>query len=624
MCGIAGVIHAPGLEPPDPEVAQRMVKALQHRGPDAQAVHFQDQVALGHARLSIIDLTGGHQPLFNEDRSISVICNGEIYNYQALRAELIERGHNFRTQSDCEVLVHLWEEEGKNCVQRLRGMFAFVIYDAGKQLLFGARDRFGQKPLYYYQHEQKFAFASEVKSLLQLPDVPRRLDAVALDQFLFYQFVPQPRTMFEDIHQLPPGHWFQWKQGELQLDRYWEPSFDPQEEANDQNQLDQLEQAVCDAVESHMVSDVPVGVFLSGGIDSSLMLAMASQFSREPLRTFSIGFPQSEADESRYARMAARRFDSEHEEFAFQPSHIEHCLETIAKIFCQPLADSAVMPLLFLSEQASKSIKVVLTGDGGDELFAGYRKYKRAAAMPGNSMWWARMAPKVFNTERLAACAPDPWGVRRMTARVGMAVAPVQRSSYYRRYWEGWDRHQLYTPDMSAMLNGKFTAADAAEQSQIGHLAPLNAMLRLDQASYLSSDLLLKTDQATMAYGIEARAPLLDHLLADFAGRLPIRLKVTAKQTKVALRKLAEKWLPSELSKRPKKGFSFPIADWFRGPLRAWVRHTLLHTSTTSPAYFRPETISQVLDEHTLGRRDHSGRIYTLLTFELWHRNFGG
>jgi asparagine synthase (glutamine-hydrolysing) len=606
---------------PPRDVLVQMVDSLRHRGPDENSTHVDGPLGLGHARLSIIDLEGGLVPLFNEDNSVVVVCNGEIYNYRELREGLCRRGHQFRTHSDCEVLAHLWEEQGSAMLTQLRGMFAFVLYDRKKQLLFGARDFFGQKPLYYYHDEKAFGFASEIKGLLPLPQVPRQLDATALDQYLFYQYVPHPRTLFAGISQLPPGHCFRVENGWLTVERYWEPTFAPDEDRSDEDCFREVEAGLRDAVQSHMVSDVPVGLFLSGGIDSSLMLALATEHNPEPLQTFSIAFRGTEHDESQFARLAARHYKTEHQEFSFQADRIEMCLEQIATIFDQPLGDSAVLPLLYLSEQAAKSVKVVLTGDGGDELFGGYRKYRRAATRLSALTWRARGALGSFSTERLARCGTDLLGIRKLQSRVGMVLVPPLRSAYQRQHWEGWDRHRLYSREFKTLLVDTPTTAWPAAKGE-PPAGAVNAMLQMDQLRYLPDDLLLKTDQATMAHGLESRAPLLDHRLAEIAGRLPVHLKVTPEETKVALRHVARKLLPSELADRPKKGFSFSKGDWFRNELRPWVRRCLVEESTACSSLFQHATVERILAEHNSGTRDHASRIYSLLSLELWYRRF--
>ena len=661
MCGIAGYLSLKA-SPIDRQPIERMVSALKHRGPDAQTVHLDGPVGLGHARLSIIDLAGGHQPLFNEDRTVAVVCNGEIYNYRELRDSLIRNGHQFRTGSDCEVLAHLWEESGPEMIHALRGMFAFILYDRRQGVVFGGRDRFGQKPLFYYAGPNHIAFASEIKGLLVLPEVSRELDPLGLDQFLFHQFIPQPRTLFAGVKKLPAGCCFEIRlaasdetsafsasqavpvgpphfvtpresmhsrrqshagaseSSSLVIKRYWHPTLAPDETVSDEEHLSRVEASLLDAVESHMVADVPVGVFLSGGIDSSLITALAARFNPEPLQTFAISFPGTEHDEGPHARVVAEALGTKHREFPFEPGDMRQVLTSAATLFDQPVADMAVLPLMSLSRAASEHVKVVLTGDGGDELFAGYRKYKRMTGVPGRYRWLSEFSNRLFPVPRLAACHPDPLGLRKMQARLAMAVAPACRSEYQRQSWEGWERFQLYRPEMAHAIGGRFDSLNESSNLANG-LDPLNSALQLDQGTGLADRLLLKGDYATMAFGLESRAPLLDHLLADVAGALPISLKATPNQTKVALRNIAGRYLPAEIIERRKKGFSMPIDRWFRGELKDWVRSCLIDESVSVPRYFHPPAIERLLQEHAAGK-NHAARIHTLLTFELWSRTY--
>lgn len=631
MCGICGILNRE--EPADASrpLLTKMVDRLAARGPDENSVHTDGRLGLGHARLSIIDLEGGKQPLFNEDKSVVVVCNGEIYNYREIRTSLEQRGHWFRTDSDCEVLSHLWEEYGTNMLNDLRGMFAFVLYDKKKDVLFGARDFFGQKPLYYHKGPDLFAFSSEVKSLLLHPEINHHLDFAALDQFLFYRYVPHPHTMFTSIKQIPAGHYFLLKENRLTIERYWESRLEPdtffqQDRKSDAREwTETVKEALFDAVESHMVSDVPVGVFLSGGIDSCLMTAIATQYYGKPMQTFSVAFTGSKQDESPHARLASKHFETEHFEFSFQSDKVEEYLTETTAYCSQPLADSAILPLYFLSQQAAKHVKVVLTGDGGDELFGGYRKYRRGASGLAHMMWKSLKNSSLISTKSLANCAPDRFSYRRMKARLGMVMVPPLRCTYKRKAWEGWDRYNLYSDDLRQAMDDCYSEeADWIPLSQCPYTDPVNAMISIDQNWYLPDDLLLKTDQATMAQSLESRAPLLDHRLAAVAGELPTYMKATKTETKVVLRNIAKQLLPVELASRPKKGFTFPISQWLREDLKSWVHELLCESSVMVPQLFRPDYVKQILTEHNSGKQDHGIKIYTLLTLELWYRNFVG
>ncbi|WP_010588153.1 asparagine synthase (glutamine-hydrolyzing) [Schlesneria paludicola] len=661
MCGIAGYISLKNA-PVYRETIARMVAAIKHRGPDAQTVHLDGPVGFGHARLSIIDLAGGQQPLFNEDRTVSVICNGEIYNYRELRERLLQRGHRFHTGSDCEVIAHLWEEHGSKLVDELRGMFAFVLYDRRQNVVFGARDRFGQKPLYYYHSDDTFAFASEIKGLLPLSEISRNLDPFAVDQFLFHQFIPQPRTLFRYVKKLPAGNCFELRlpplphqaaqrlaeeltsagvtappqaatrQNGLEKSsssrgahfftwRYWHPTFAPDWAKSDAEHLNCVEASLTDAVESHMVADVPVGVFLSGGIDSSLITALAAKFNPQPLETFAISFPGSEHDEGPSAAAVAKYLGTKHHEFPFVPGDMRELLTRAATLYDQPLADTAVLPLMALSRAAANHVKVVLTGDGGDELFAGYRKYQRVSGVPGRYRWLSRISALLFPMHELAACRPDPLGLRKARARVAMVIAPTCRSDYNRQGWEGWERYAIYRPEIAQMIGGQFESLRRPCDLELGKLSPLNAALQLDQGTVLADRLLLKGDCSTMAFGLEARAPLLDHHLAKIAGELPYHLKVTPSKTKVALREIASRYLPVEIINRRKKGFSMPLDKWFRNELLDWTKSCLLDDSIALSRYFQRAPIEKLIREHVAGQ-NHAARIHTLLMFELWNREY--
>ncbi len=623
MCGIAGYWIAPGIRPPSADTLARMTDALAHRGPDDCGYFHDQRCSLGHRRLAIIDLDGGRQPLENEDRSIVVVANGEIYNHRALRAELAARGHRFRTKSDCEVLVHLWEEHGSGMLEHLRGMFAFVLYDRTRQQLFGARDFFGQKPLFYRYRDGTFSFASEIKGLLAFPGISRDLDPVAVDEFLFHQFVPHPRTLFREIRQLPPGCWFRLEGQSLEIGRYWRHRVGPARRADDQRLLADAAAAVADAVESHLESDVPLGVFLSGGVDSSLITALAARRLGPGLKSFAVVFDDPHYDESQHARQLASRVGTEHREIRFRAGDVPAQMDAMLAIYDQPIADRAILPLLRLAEQTAAEVKVVLTGDGGDELFAGYGKYRRAAASGHLAAAPRRWLAERFRTGRLAQCRPDRCGTVRLRVKLASVLRPQWATSYFKPFWAGWQRWGLYSDALREQLREPFTAIEDRQPWHDRPADPLAQMLQCDASCYLPDDLLLKTDYATMAFGLEARAPLLDHRLAEVASALPRHLLATPTQTKVALRRIAGDWIPAELCERPKRGFGMPLRRWYAGELQPWLSRTLLEESTTVPRLFRREAIERLLSEHASKRRNHALRIHALLVFELWHRRYG-
>lgn len=623
MCGICGFLDFKGRIEDSETLLGRMAEALRHRGPDGIGVFSDGPAGLGHTRLSIIDLEKGHQPLFNEDGSVALVCNGEIYNYKDLRRRLLKNGHRFRTDSDSEVILHLWEEKGTACVEELRGMFGFALYDSHKKVIFGARDRFGQKPFFYHDQGNTFTFASEIKALLALPSIRPELNPAALDQFLFFRYIPHPDTLFKGVRQLPPAHFFWADPAGLRITPYWRNRFF--ESGHDRNpiaHLERLKAEISDAVRSHLVSDVPVGIFLSGGIDSSLVAALAAGSTAKPLKSFSIAFPGHRYDESRYARMASDLLGTEHHEFPYEPGHIESNIEKMARIFDQPLADPAALPLSFLSEHASRHVKVVLTGDGGDELFAGYEKYCEAGKGNALSEWLIRRFPGLFSMQDLARCATDRFHLRRLRSRTALRLWPANQCRYSKNAWEGWHRHRLYSEEFRNQLLDVLEPVKWDSIDRNGTDTALKIMLDMDQNRYLPDDLLLKTDYSTMAHGLEARAPLLDHHLALTAASLPDHLLADNAQTKIALRRIASELLPRELVQRRKRGFSVPIKKWFRDELKDWTTELLLNTSATVPRYFRPDAVKAVLEAHAAGRRNHTQKIFTLVVFELWHRHY--
>jgi len=618
MCGICGFLG--GRTPDDaPLMLQRMLTTIAHRGPDSSAWFDEATAGLGHARLSIIDLEGGQQPLFNEDENLVLVCNGEIYNYEELRAGLHARGHVFRTHSDSEVILHLWEEQGEDCLRELRGMFAFALYDRRRSKLFLARDRFGQKPLYFHHSRGQLVFGSEVKAILAHPDVSSELDSSALDGFLFYQFVPGARTLFRNIQAVPPGCFARVAGERCELRQYWRPLEAGSSTRVSDDPLATTESALLDAVRSHMVSDVPVGVFLSGGIDSSLIAAMAARESAESIESFSVSFDDKRYDETQYAVVAAANAGTRHQVFRFNAEAVREGLHELAALIDQPLADDAALPLLFLSRQTADRVKVVLTGDGGDELFAGYDKYRR---LDGHyrSPLQRKLRGRLVDPRDLAQCKPDRFALRRLRRRLGLKAFPELAGCYYKHFWEGWDRYALYSDRQLETLPDGGLPFPSNPPGDID--TALGAMAWWDQSSYLPGALLLKTDMTTMAAGLEARAPFLDHKLAAHAAQLNESDKIMNDQTKYILRRLAEHWLPDELAHRPKRGFGLPMKRWLQQDLSSWVSDLLVENSVTVPRYFRRESVHTLLQQHRAGHKNHTGRIYTLLVFELWHRHY--
>jgi asparagine synthase (glutamine-hydrolysing) len=630
MCGIAGAVWNVASKTVEPATLQRMIDVLCHRGPDGEGTYRSEPaaatgVALGHRRLAIIDVAGGKQPLANENGSVWVVFNGEIYNFRDLRRRLEAAGHRFRTQSDTEVLVHLYEDEGPGLLPLLNGMFALAIWDAGRQQLLLARDRLGKKPLVYRHEPGRLLFASELKALLQVPDVPREIDPLALDEYLTYQYVPHPRTIFRGIAKLPPGHFALWRDDRLEVRPYWQPDFNAQEDLPAAECARQLRELLTSAVEMRLQSEVPLGAFLSGGIDSTIIVGLMSQLLREPVRTFSIGFPIREFDETHYARAAAQRFGTIHEEFQVRPDAME-VLPRLVWHYDEPFADSSAVPTWYVSQLTRQHVTVALTGDGGDELFAGYPRYR--------AVWLAEGFDRLPAIVR-RLCAGRYWqrlpsGTRQKSlVRQWKRFVEMLNRPPAERYLE-WiaifgqaRRAALYSDALSA------ATADAepsrfltAALDRCNRRDPVTAFGLADLVTYLPCDLMTKVDIASMAHGLECRQPFLDYRVVELAARMPGRWKFRGGRGKRILRQAFGDLLPEAIQRRPKMGFGVPLDHWFRHELKDYVRQVLLDRHTLERGHFRPAAVRQLLDEHQQGHFNHGYRIWALLVLELWQQQW--
>jgi len=628
MCGICGVVMGERGRAVDEAVLRRMMATLRHRGPDDEGTWFAEptrHVGLGHRRLSIIDLAGGHQPMSNEDGSVWIVLNGEIYNFQALRADLESRGHVFRTHSDTEAVVHLYEERGPACVDDLRGMFAFAIWDDRRQQLTLARDRMGQKPLSYWFHDGHLVFGSEIKAILEWPGVPREVDPVALHHYLTYQYVPHPRTMFAGISKLPPAHVAIYRDGQLRLERYWQPDYSTQEERSEAEWCDLIRHELREATRLRLISDVPLGAFLSGGIDSSITVALMSTLSGDPVKTYSIGFEERAFDETHYARQVAERYHTDHHEFIVRPDCLE-VLPTLIWHYDEPFADSSAIPTYYVSKVTREHVTVALSGDAGDECFAGYPRY-RAAKLAGRfdrlpgfvraaAGWrfWQKMPAsieqKTFRRrfKRLLAALNQPPEVRYL--RWICIFDEVAKASMYA---------PAFAREVDAHPSADFLLA---EYAKVPDLDFVGRTTFVDLMTYLPCDILTKVDVASMAVSLECRSPFLDHHVVSLAGRIPTRLKLRGMTSKYILKKAFADMLPRDILTRGKMGFGVPISKWFRNELSGYLRETVLSARALSRGYFRPEAVREVVDQHVDGVFDHGYRLWSLLNLELWHRRF--
>jgi asparagine synthase (glutamine-hydrolysing) len=608
MCGICGIVSASGAA--DPDRLARMSAKLVHRGPDSDGTFLDGPVGLAARRLAIIDLAGGDQPIANEDGTVTVVQNGELYNYPELRTELERAGHRFRTRCDTEVLVHLYEQEGEAFARRLRGMFAVALWDAPRRRLVLARDRYGIKPLYYRAEGDELEFASELRSL------PRgEIDLDALEAFLAFNSIPAPLTIFREARKLPPGHVLVWEDGRTRLERYARPAPVPERELREDDEAELVEELrgrLRDSVRAHLLADVPVGVLLSGGIDSSALAALAAQETGEPVRTFSIGFEERSFDELSDARLVAERYGTQHRELVLRPD-AALLLPALADAFDEPFADSSALPTYLVSQLAAEDVKVALSGEGGDELFGGYYTYVAdlLAQRVGGLAGLAR--PLVERLPTSTARASFDYKAKRFVR--GAHLPPLERHHAWK---------EIFSPDARAELTGRrhgFDPVDLYRErfAETEGAEPLARLQDVDLGIYLVDDLLVKTDRASMAHSLEARVPFLDSAVTSFAFTLPARQRVSGFRKKVLLRKAMAPLVPERIVRGKKRGFSIPAAAWLRGELEPFARETLSAETVRRQGFFDPQAVGRVLDRHVRGEDDLSRQLWGLLAFTLWY-----
>jgi asparagine synthase (glutamine-hydrolysing) len=621
MCGITGIFSQAG-RPPDQATVHRMCQSIVHRGPDDEGIYVKGNVGLGMRRLSIIDVAGGHQPIHNEDRTVWVVFNGEIYNFLELRASLEKRGHRFYTHTDTEVIAHLYEEQGADCVQQLRGMFALAVYDERKQSLLLARDRLGKKPLHYAVADGRLLFGSEIKAILAAAPELAQVDQEGLLYFFYFNYIPDPFTAFTAIRKLPPGHLLEFKNGQAQVRQYWDlPTFGRVDPGSDEECFEELEHRLMEATRMRMISDVPLGALLSGGVDSSLVVALMARAGSGPVKTFSIGFRNADFNEAPYARQVAEKFGTAHHELIVTPD-VRGTLEYLTHMLEEPFGDSSMLPTYYVSCLAREHVTVALSGDGGDELFAGYDRYW-AALRSGFSEKIPSWAGR-FYRESIYPHLPRGLYGRRFSYNFTLP----QREKYI----DGLC-FQLMDPADRSIFSGDFLASAKTRASPVELFRnyfdrapapdPLSRMQYLDLKTYLPGDVLCKVDRMSMATSLEVRSPLLDHVFVEWAVSLAPRWRMRLGQPKYALKKVAERLgVPAAVLYRPKQGFALPLVHWFREQLRDQLPELLLDSRAVQRGYFDTQAVRRILDEHSKGRFDHSALIWQLVIFELWHRNF--
>jgi asparagine synthase (glutamine-hydrolysing) len=621
MCGIAGIVRADGA-PVDRQLLERMNEAIRHRGPDDDGFYFGDGVGLAMRRLAIIDVATGQQPIHSRDRTKWLVFNGEIYNYLELRQQLEKLGHDFYTKSDTEAVIAAYEQYGTDCVKHLRGMFAFAIWDESDKSLFLARDRVGKKPLLYAQTPGQLLFASEFSALVQHPDVSRDVDYEAIHHYLSFISVPAPLTAYRSIRKLEPGHWLLWRNGEIKTERYWQLDFSNKLSLAEEEIGEQAIELLREAVRIRLMSEVPLGAFLSGGIDSSAVVALMAEESSTAVKTFSIGFEEQDFSELHHARRVARHIGADHHEFVVRPDAME-ILPMLVEHYGEPFADSSAIPSYYVSRETRRYVTVALNGDGGDECFAGYERYaamklaQTYAALPGKSL-----------VTSVAAALPEMKSranpIRKVQRFVAAAsLPPLER---YLRWMSAFDeqaKRNLYSESFKAETARFSTASILAPWfAKVNGSGIVDAALLTDTMTYLPNDLLVKMDIASMSVSLEARSPFLDHKLMEFAASIPEKMKLRRLTTKLLLKRVLKKIVPEENLTRRKMGFGVPIGHWFRGQMQPFLRETLLSEKGVNRGLFNSKRVRGIIEEHVNHKSDHSHRLWTLLMLELWFQRF--
>jgi asparagine synthase (glutamine-hydrolysing) len=630
MCGVCGIVFSSPIikhQSAGVDIGKKMTDEIRHRGPDSEGIYNGENIFMGMRRLSIIDLNTGDQPIFNEDKSLCIIFNGEIYNYKELKPILIQNGHKFNTTSDTEVIIHLYEDLGVKCLDKLRGMFAFAIWDKSEKKLFIARDRLGIKPIYYSHTPKGFIFASELKSILASQYIEKEIDYTAMSDYLTFLYVPAPRTIFKNIYKLLPGHYLTLKDGKEEIKQYWDVEFKEDSPVKGENEyIDKFIELFEESVKLHLICDVPLGVFLSGGIDSSLVVAMMSRFSNKTIETFTIGYEGKDEyfDERKYSRIVANQFETNHHEFILKPNIME-IMEDIIIHFDEPFADASAIPNYMISAETRKYVKVGLSGLGGDELCGGYERYlgclvaERYQKLP--SFLRNKIVPKLVN--RL----PDSKKGRHFNERLKRFVNSANYP-FLRRYFgivatfNEEEKKELFVPEVQNLIERQSDKVFYDYGKSTDNLCLINTMSKIDLKTYLVDDLLTLTDRMSMAHSLEARVPFIDHKLVEFFMTIPPSFKIKGFSKKYLLKRAAERLLPREVIYRKKMGFSVPLVNWFRSEIREYVNDILSESRIKQLDYFNPMFISKIKESHLGSKSNFDEKLWALISFVKWHEKY--
>ncbi len=625
MCGIVGITNA-NSRPVERGILEKMNQAILHRGPDDDGFYVHENIGLAMRRLSIIDVAGGKQPIYNQDKTTCIVFNGEIYNFQELREDLEKQGDSFYTHSDTEVILHLYDRYGADCVQHLRGMFAFAIWDERDKSLFIARDRIGKKPLLYsHQPNGDLIFGSEFRALLEHPAISREVDYEAIHHYLSYMCVPAPLTAYKRIRKLEPAHWLRWKDGEIKTQRYWLPDFQHKIKISEQEAEEETLRLLREATRMRMISEVPVGAFLSGGVDSSTIVALMAEESSTPVKTFSIGFEEQDFSELKYAKQVAQHIGSEHHEFIVKPDALE-VLPTLIEHYGEPYADDSALATYYVARETRKHVTVALNGDGGDESFAGYERYF-AMQMAEKYHKIPKPVREIFieNAVKLLPASELKRSRARDIKRFLQAASlpTVERYLNWSSAFTRAAKAELYDENFKREVAGHETSDFLATWFARGNgIGIADKAMFTDQQTNLPNQLLVKVDIASMAVSLEARSPFLDHKVIEFAAALPEKLKLKGTEPKALLKKVASRLVPREVLYRRKMGFGVPVGHWMRNEMQGFVRETLLGERSLKRGLFRPEQLTRIVEQHVSGQKDHYLHLWTLLMLELWFQRF--